>query len=113
MPIVITEKAAKEVIKVMADQQMDPKDNFLRVSVAAGGCSGFSYKLDFITESQVEEMDVKQEFHGVTAVVDTKSDLYLDGTVLDFYEDINRRGFKFENPSAKGCCGCGSSFNVA
>ncbi len=110
MSVNITEKAANEVKKIMADQKM-PANAMLRVGVAGGGCSGFQYALGF-DEAFDEKVDAKREFHGVTVVVDKKSDLYLDGTTVDFYEDISRRGFTFENPNAVKSCGCGSSFHA-
>jgi iron-sulfur cluster assembly protein len=111
MPITVTPRATQEVLRIMEDQQLDPKETYLRVSVAAGGCSGFSYKLDFLKKEEVEDIDEEFKFGDLTAVVDAKSDIYLDGTVVDFHEDLDRRGFKFENPQATGgCCGCGTSF---
>jgi iron-sulfur cluster assembly protein len=110
MSVTLTERAATEVQKIIADQKM-PAGVMLRVGVAGGGCSGFQYALGF-DEKFDEKMDSKREYHGVTVVVDKKSDLYLDGTTVDFYEDIAKRGFTFENPNATKSCGCGSSFNA-
>ena len=86
MSVTLTERAANEVKKIMADQKMGP-ELMLRVGVAGGGCSGFQYALGF-DEKFDEKVDAKREYHGVTIVVDKKSDLYLDGTTVDFYEDI-------------------------
>jgi iron-sulfur cluster assembly protein len=110
MSVTLTERAAKEVKKIMQDQKMGP-ELMLRVGVAGGGCSGFQYALGF-DEKFDEKVDAKREYHGVTIVVDKKSDLYLDGTTVDFYEDISRRGFTFDNPNAVKSCGCGSSFQA-
>ena len=110
MSVNITEKAANEVKKIMADQKM-PSGAMLRVGVAGGGCSGFQYALGFDDKFD-EKVDSKREFHGIPVVVDKKSDLYLDGTTVDFYEDISKRGFTFDNPNAVKSCGCGSSFNA-
>lgn len=110
MSVNLSEKAAAEVKKIMADQKMGP-NLMLRVGVAGGGCSGFQYALGF-DEKFDEKVDAKRELHGVTIVVDKKSDLYLDGTTVDFFEDISRRGFTFDNPNAVKSCGCGSSFNA-
>ena len=71
----------------------------LRVGVAGGGCSGFQYALGFDDKFDAKE-DAKKDCFGVTIVVDKKSDLYLDGTTIDFFEDISRRGFTFDNPNA-------------
>ena len=59
-----------------------------------------------------EKVDAKYEYHGVPVVVDKKSALYLDGTTIDFYEGLEARGFKFDNPNAVKSCGCGSSFQA-
>src|SRR3954466_8396327 len=110
MGVTLTEKAAGELKRVMQDQKIDA-DYFLRVGVAGGGCSGFSYALGF-DNNYDEKLDAKFDQHGVTGVVDRKSDLYLDGTTVDFYEGLERRGFTFENPNATKSCGCGSSFSA-
>jgi iron-sulfur cluster assembly protein len=110
MAIVLTEKAASEVKRIIADQKIEP-DMVLRIGVTGGGCSGFSYALGF-DKTYDEKSDFKYDFHGVPVVVDKKSDLYLDGTTLDFHESIERRGFTFDNPNAVKSCGCGSSFQA-
>lgn len=106
----LTEKAAKEVRKIM-DEQNYPPETMLRVGVAGGGCSGFSYSLNFDQKSD-ETVDDVYEFHGVKMVIDRKSSLYLTGTTIDFYDSIERRGFVFNNPNATKTCGCGSSFSA-
>ena len=110
MSVMLTEKAASEVKKIIVDQQLTP-ETVLRVGVAGGGCSGFSYSLGF--DTQVDPAaDTTKEQHGIKIVVDKKSDLFLDGTTLDFHEGIDKRGFTFINPNAKKSCGCGSSFQA-
>ena len=110
MAVSITEKAAAEVVKVKSDQKLE-ESTFLRVGVAGGGCSGFSYSLKF--ESKFDEsIDNRYTHHGVDVVVDKKSALYLDGTIIDWYDGLDRRGFTFENPNAVKSCGCGSSFQA-
>lgn len=111
MPVTLTENAAKQVLRIM-DEQNYPKDaTLLRVEVAGGGCSGFSYKLHFDQKSD-EAADEIYEYHGVKVVVDRKSDLYLNGTSVDFYDSLDRSGFVFNNPNATKTCGCGSSFSA-
>ena len=109
MAITLTENAALEVKKVIEEQKMD--DVLLRVGVAGGGCSGFSYSLGF-DKAYDEEKDVKSEQHGIEVVVDKKSELYLEGVTIDFYSGLEKRGFVFDNPNATKSCGCGSSFSV-
>ena len=110
MSVMLTEKAATEVKKIIAEQKLDPS-TVLRVGVAGGGCSGFQYSLGFDTAWD-PKADSKSEQHGVAVVVDKKSDLFLDGTTLDFHDSIEKRGFTFNNPNAKKSCGCGSSFQA-
>ena len=93
MPVMLTEKAAEEVKKVKAEQQLE-QEVFLRVGAAAGGCSGFSYRLEF-DKSFDDEQDDEFECHGVRVVVDKKSALLLEGTTIDWYEGLDARGFKF------------------
>jgi iron-sulfur cluster assembly accessory protein len=110
MAVILTEKAATEVKRIMVDQKIEP-ETLLRVGVSGGGCSGFSYALGF-DKSYDEKADSRYEFHGVPVVVDKKSALYLDGTTIDFYDGLEARGFKFDNPNAVKSCGCGSSFQA-
>tara|TARA_R110001583_G_scaffold153846_2_gene305542 strand:+ start:479 stop:796 length:318 start_codon:yes stop_codon:yes gene_type:complete len=105
MTIILTENAAEEVKRAMEDS------SYLRVGVRGGGCSGFEYDLQ-IDMTYDEKKDSLSEQHGVSIVVDKKSALYLDGTTLDYYSDISKRGFVFENPNAVKSCGCGSSFSA-
>ena len=83
----------------------------LRMAVRPGGCSGFSYALGF-DKAFDENVDAKSSQHGVMVVVDKKSALYLDGTSVDFYEGLEKRGFTFDNPNVVKSCGCGSSFQA-
>ena len=110
MSIVLTETAAGEVKRIIEDQKLE-EGTVLRVGVAGGGCSGFSYSLGF-DKTYDEKVDAKYDYHGVSVVVDKKSALYLDGTTVDFYDGIEKRGFTFDNPNAVKSCGCGSSFQA-
>ena len=110
MAITLTEKAAEEVKRIMQEKEFGD-ETVLRVSVAGGGCSGFSYALGFDNSYDVK-LDSRYEMHGIPMVVDKKSALYLDGTTLDFYDGIERRGFTFNNPNAVKTCGCGNSFQA-
>ncbi|HKA07334.1 MAG TPA: iron-sulfur cluster assembly accessory protein [Gemmataceae bacterium] len=112
-PISVTEKAANEVKRIIADQQAAgaAEKLYLRISVRGGGCSGFQNKLDLDTTFN-EKTDMLSEQHGVSLIADKKSLLYLQGAQIDFHEDLNARGFRITNPSAKGTCGCGSSYSM-
>ena len=110
MGIILSERAATEIKKVLQEQKQ-PETTLLRLKVVGGGCSGFSYDLRFDSDFD-EKADSKYEHHGVTVVVDKKSALYLDGTTVDYYEGLEKRGFTFDNPNAVKSCGCGSSFQA-
>lgn len=109
MGVTLSEKAAAEVKKIYTEQNL-PEETVLRVGVQGGGCSGFSYSLNF--DSSVSERDRVIDVHGVKLAVDKKFDPYLDGTVVDFYDGLEKRGFVFNNPNVTKSCGCGSSFQV-
>lgn len=107
--ITITPRAAKK-IKTLSAQQGKP-GAFLRVKVVPGGCSGMSYSFDFDLESLPG--DLVFELEGAKAVTDKKSDLFLNGSVIDYEETLMKSGFEVTNPKAKSTCSCGTSFNTA
>jgi iron-sulfur cluster assembly protein len=109
MSVTLTEKAASEVKKIITEQNL-PAETVLRVGVQGGGCSGFSYSLGFDTTTS--ERDRIVDVHGVKMAVDKKFDPYLDGTVVDYYDGLEKRDFVFNNPNVVKSCGCGSSFQV-
>jgi iron-sulfur cluster assembly protein len=111
MAITLSETAAKEIKGIISQQNLPTEKTFLRVGVKGGGCSGFSYLLD-LTEEDPAETDEKLESNGVPILVDAKSLLYLDGTEIDFRDEVMGRGFVFKNPNATSSCGCGSSFQA-
>lgn len=111
MPIDVTEKAIKEVKRIMEEQKIDPDKSALRLRVVGGGCSGFMTKLD-IDESFDEKKDDLSVVDGVRVAVDKRSALYLEGATVDFSDDLNTRGFIVSNPNATGKCGCGSSWSM-
>ena len=111
--ITVTEKAAEEVKRIIADQQAAGTSEklYLRMRVVGGGCSGFQHKLDLDPHVN-PKLDEVFQVHGVDVVVDKRSLLYLSGVTVDFHNDLNRRGFSVSNPQAKSTCGCGSSFSM-
>ena len=108
--ITLTAKAAEEIGKIYAEQQLDPASIYLRMGVKGGGCSGFNYNLDMVEGKS--DSDEEFESHGIKVICDSKSYLYLKGTELDFKDELMGRGFVFHNPNATSRCGCGSSFNA-
>jgi iron-sulfur cluster assembly protein len=107
--ITISETAAKKIQSLKAEDNA-PGDAFLRVFVKRGGCSGFSYKMEFDTAAK--DNDKVFESNGAKVVVDGQSLLYLLGMTLDYEGGLNGKGFIFSNPNATKTCGCGSSFGV-
>ena len=108
MSITLTELAANKIKEIMKEQSLPEDQTKLRVAVKGGGCSGFSYMLD-LTEEPQGESDQQVDSHGIKILVDMKSALYLDGTEIDFKDEVMARGFVFKNPNATSTCGCGSS----
>ena len=108
--VILTEAAAREIQNIIKQQELDAAQVRLRVGVKGGGCSGFSYVLD-LTEQQKDTDEVFEQ-HGIKVICDPKSLLYLNGTTVDFRDEIMGRGFVFNNPNATSSCGCGSSFAV-
>jgi iron-sulfur cluster assembly accessory protein len=107
-PISLTTNAVAKVKEIMAQQ--NPAPTGLRVGVVGGGCSGFSYSMQFENGSGM--MDKVFDMDGLKVYVDATSVMYLNGCVVDYLETLEGAGFKFENPNVKSTCGCGSSFSV-
>jgi len=106
--ISVSPKAVNKMREIL--QQENKSNCAIRVGIKGGGCSGFTYILDF--EEKITENDQKLQFDGVDVVIDNKSIVYLAGTELDFTDGLNGAGFVFKNPNASRTCGCGSSFAV-
>ena len=107
-PISLTPNAIAKVKGIMAQQNPAPVG--LRVGVVGGGCSGFSYSLQF--DASAGMMDKVFDMDGLKVFVDATSIMYLNGCRVDYVETLEGAGFKFENPNVKSTCGCGSSFDV-
>jgi len=107
-PLTLTPNAIAKVKEIMAQQNPVPEG--LRVGVVGGGCSGFSYSMQF--ENSPGMMDKVFNMDGLKVYVDATSLMYLNGCRVDYVETLEGAGFKFENPNVKSTCGCGSSFNV-
>ena len=107
-PINLTASAIAKVKETMAQQNPVPAG--LRVGVVGGGCSGFSYSMQF--ENAAGMMDKVFDMDGLKVYVDATSVMYLNGCIVDYVETLEGAGFKFENPNVKSTCGCGSSFSV-
>ena len=108
-PLTLTARAVEQVKQVRAREGF-AEGHVLRVSVVGGGCSGFSYQLDFAEAPDAG--DVVTDYDGVRVAVDPTSAQYLNGTEIDFVSSLHGGGFKFSNPKATHTCGCGSSFSA-
>ena len=102
--------SAAEHISFLKNKENIPKDKALRISIKEGGCSGFSYKLDF--DEKQSPADKSFQSNGIPLVIEGKSLLYIMGMTLDYEGGLNGKGFIFSNPNAKDTCGCGTSFGV-
>ncbi|WP_376089255.1 HesB/IscA family protein [Roseomonas sp. CCTCC AB2023176] len=105
--MLLSEGAAERLRDLYAKAQ---EGRLLRVSVSTKGCSGMSYKLDWVDERGPGDEVVTDK--GVTVLVDRKATLFLIGTVMDYERKAMSAGFTFTNPNEKGRCGCGESFHV-
>jgi iron-sulfur cluster assembly protein len=106
--VILTPSAEARVAKLMADA---PEDAIgVKLSTPRRGCSGLAYSVDYVSEAN--PMDERIETPGGTFFIDSGSVLYLIGSTMDWQEDDFTAGFVFQNPNAKGSCGCGESFTV-
>ncbi|MBT8259387.1 MAG: iron-sulfur cluster assembly accessory protein [Bacteroidia bacterium] len=108
--IKVSDTAKAKVIELMQADGFNPDQDFVRVGVKSGGCSGLSYDLKF--DNSKENEDKVFEDNDVRIIVDKKSFLYLVGTTLDYSGGLNGSGFMFNNPNANRTCGCGESFSL-
>jgi len=108
--IKVSETAKKKVVELMQGDGFNPTNDYVRVGVKSGGCSGLSYDLKF--DKSQDNDDKVFEDNGVKIIVDKKSFLYLIGTTLEYSGGLNGTGFVFNNPNANRTCGCGESFSL-
>lgn len=108
--VTVTEAALTQVKKLLTEEQAAKPDiTGLRLAVTGGGCSGFSYKLEFDAS---RDNDYLVPVEGINIYVDPKSAIYLKGIQLDYQGGLEGKGFVFQNPNATSTCGCGESFSV-
>ena len=106
--VILTPNAEARITKLMAEAPADAIG--VKLSTPRRGCSGLAYSVDYVTAA--EKFDERIETPGGTFFIDGASVLYLVGSTMDWVEDDFAAGFVFENPNAKGACGCGESFTV-
>lgn len=108
--LILTDRAAEEVRKFIAAENVSVETAGLRISVLPGGCSGFKYSLN--VEEKALEDDVVLDLNTVRVFVDGFSMQYLSGVTVDYVSSMQGSGFTFGNPNSTGGCGCGSSFTA-
>ncbi|MDR6515057.1 HesB/IscA family protein [Chryseobacterium camelliae] len=108
--IKVSDHAKEKAILLMREDGFDASEDYIRVGVKSGGCSGLEYVLRF--DNQKTEADQIFEDNGIKIIVDKKSILYLAGTTLEYSGGLNGKGFVFNNPNAARTCGCGESFSL-
>lgn len=105
--IALTERAARRIAEILAGE---PGSRALRVSVEGGGCSGFQYKFDLVSERDPEDLVIERE--GAVVLIDELSVGYMEGSEIDFVDELIGASFKVRNPKATAACGCGTSFSI-
>ncbi|MBZ0327662.1 MAG: iron-sulfur cluster assembly accessory protein [Altibacter sp.] len=108
--IKVSDTAKTRISQLMSEEGYNVANDFVRVGVRSGGCSGLSYELTF--DKTLGDTDKLFEENQVKIVVDKKSFLYLVGTTLEYSGGLNGKGFVFNNPNANRTCGCGESFSL-
>jgi len=106
-PITFTKRALLAIKTAL--KQVENNIDILRVSIKGGGCAGFQYLLNFVDE--IDEFDLIKNINNVQISIDIFSSMHLEGTIVDYLDTPEGSGFKFNNPSARRTCGCGSSFS--
>jgi len=105
--VIISDRAAAKIRELLKAENKEGQG--LRVKVVGGGCSGLQYKLDLDEQRAGDRVFEKD---GAKVLVDMKSLLYVNGTELEYKEELMQSGFVFQNPNVKRSCGCGTSFAV-
>lgn len=103
----VTERAAKRIATIVDGE---PQGTALRVSVEGGGCSGFQYKFDLVTEQSDDDLVIEK--CGAKVLIDPMSLEFMSGSEIDFVDDLVGAAFKVKNPNATASCGCGTSFTL-
>jgi iron-sulfur cluster assembly protein len=108
--IKVSEQAKTKLISLMTEEGYDAHNDYVRVGVKSGGCSGLSYELKF--DKAQQDNDKVFEDNNIKIAVNKSSFLYLAGTTLEYSGGLNGKGFVFQNPNAQRTCGCGESFSL-
>ncbi len=110
LPISITDAAVDRLKFVAGAEKVNLDETYLRVAVIQGGCSGLTYDLGW--DSNKSDADSEWDLSGIKVLLDNRSKAYVEGTVLDFTDGLDGKGFHFANPQAARTCACGESFGL-
>ncbi|MDA7948987.1 MAG: iron-sulfur cluster insertion protein ErpA [Hyphomicrobiaceae bacterium] len=105
--ITVSDRAAKQIAQIIANED---ENKMLRVSVEGGGCSGFQYKFELVGTRETDDLAIEKG--GVIVLVDSVSQMYMEGSEIDFADELIGAAFKVNNPNATASCGCGTSFSL-
>jgi iron-sulfur cluster assembly accessory protein len=105
--VVVTERAAHKIGEIL---RREPAGAMLRVSVEGGGCSGFQYRFDLVQETGPDDLLVERD--GARVIIDPVSLGFVQGSEIDFVDDLIGAQFKINNPNVTAACGCGTSFSI-
>ncbi len=105
--ITLSKQAAKRINEIVATQG---NKTMLRLSVEGGGCSGFQYQFELVDNKNDEDILIEKD--GATLLIDSVSIIYVQGSEVDFVDDLIGASFRVNNPNAIAACGCGVSFSV-
>ncbi|WP_019221687.1 HesB/IscA family protein [Bartonella senegalensis] len=107
MGVNISDAAAKRIAQILSSE---PDKIGLRISVEGGGCSGFSYKYNLVSETGEDDFVLKKD--GAIVLIDLLSLPFMEGAEIDFVDDLMGQSFQIHNPNAVSSCGCGVSFSI-
>ncbi len=106
--VTLSDAAAKRIATIL---KKDADKNAMRVSVEGGGCSGFSYKFDLVSDDSTDD-DLVLEKGEAKVLIDSLSLVYMGGSEIDFIDNLMGQSFQIKNPNAVASCGCGTSFSI-
>ncbi len=105
--ITVSDRAATQIARIIASEN---ENSMFRVTVEGGGCSGFQYKFELVSAREADDLAIEKG--GVTVLVDSVSQMYMEGSEIDFADELIGAAFKVNNPNATASCGCGTSFSL-
>jgi len=106
-PVTLSARAARQISGILDNE---PANTMLRISVSGGGCSGFQYGFDLDAEKSDDDLVIKRD--GAAVLIDKVSLMYLEGSEIDYVDDLIGAAFQIKNPNATASCGCGTSFSI-